>query len=328
MCRAEERAGTTRRLALGESALPSAEALARRTGASLTLVREARVSLSFGDPAADRQRTITQAEDYLAAFRDALVTRGLSAQTSVPFGGTAASWTVEEIGLQHADLVVMATHGRVGPDRWIHGSVAEAVVKRATAPVMLVRAAPVQPVAQHFDDSKPVLVVQLDGSEMAEAALTPALKLGQAIAARVVLIARLVSGALDALTRESVAEVLSRGSHAEGQTIDIEAVVSALHALSSREQRSARELHDLVSCEQELGDDATCLLLDSIACDSDKHVRTVNSLAHRLDVNGEARASAPATRRCSLSQIRNVCGSKRPCSFEIAAGGARSGFSV
>ena len=40
-----------------------------------------------------------------------------------------------------ADLIVMGTHGRDGIDHFLLGSVAEGVVRHATVPVMLVRAA-------------------------------------------------------------------------------------------------------------------------------------------------------------------------------------------
>jgi nucleotide-binding universal stress UspA family protein len=46
----------------------------------------------------------------------------------------AASWD--------ADLVVVGTHGRTGLDRFLLGSVAEAILRRSEVPVMLVRAAP------------------------------------------------------------------------------------------------------------------------------------------------------------------------------------------
>ena len=39
-----------------------------------------------------------------------------------------------------ADLIVLGTHGRRGMDRLVLGSVAEGVARRASAPVMLVRA--------------------------------------------------------------------------------------------------------------------------------------------------------------------------------------------
>jgi nucleotide-binding universal stress UspA family protein len=38
---------------------------------------------------------------------------------------------------EHADLVVLATHGRRGMDRFLHGSVAQAVLRHAGAPVLI-----------------------------------------------------------------------------------------------------------------------------------------------------------------------------------------------
>ena len=38
-----------------------------------------------------------------------------------------------------ADLIAMSTHGRSGPARWIIGSVAERVVRKAPCPVLTVR---------------------------------------------------------------------------------------------------------------------------------------------------------------------------------------------
>ena len=71
---------------------------------------------------------------------------------------------------RRADLVVMATHGRGGLDRWIIGSVADRVARMSTIPVMLIHPR---------DDSPPLpsdrsinrLIVPLDGSERAAQAL-------------------------------------------------------------------------------------------------------------------------------------------------------------
>jgi nucleotide-binding universal stress UspA family protein len=43
--------------------------------------------------------------------------------------------------LREGDLLAMASHGRSGPARWLLGSVAEEVTRRAECPVLLVRAA-------------------------------------------------------------------------------------------------------------------------------------------------------------------------------------------
>lgn len=42
------------------------------------------------------------------------------------------------------DLIVMATHGRTGLQRWVYGSVADKVLRGADLPVLLVRAYPTQ----------------------------------------------------------------------------------------------------------------------------------------------------------------------------------------
>ncbi len=40
----------------------------------------------------------------------------------------------------HIDLIVIATHGRSGVGRWVMGSVADRVLRAASAPVLMVRA--------------------------------------------------------------------------------------------------------------------------------------------------------------------------------------------
>ena len=107
---------------VGETALPYASALAERTGASLTLVRAARMPMGVGDRGIEYQRVIAEAEAYLSAQAAALTARGFAVQTGVPFGGSPAAWITEEVAMRHADLIVMATHDRSGPNRWLHGA--------------------------------------------------------------------------------------------------------------------------------------------------------------------------------------------------------------
>ena len=152
------------------AALPYAQAVATRTGARLILVRAAHLQRPLGN-ALDQQRVIAEAEDYLAVHGQKLAKHGFEVETGVPFGGAAANWIVEETDLRRADLVVMATHDRIGPDRWVHGSVAEVVVGRAHVPVLLVGPSHGAQLAERLTSERPVLVVPLDGSELAEAAL-------------------------------------------------------------------------------------------------------------------------------------------------------------
>jgi nucleotide-binding universal stress UspA family protein len=173
--------------ALSESALPYARAVAKRAAATLTLVRAAqRPARPLGDPAIDAQRAIMETEAYVDSLRSRLVDRGFNVQTGVASGGSIADGIIEEIGVRCPDLVVMASRDRRGPDRWAHGSVAEAVVNRGGAPVMLIRPGGLK--ADAIAEPHPVLIVTLDGSELAEEALPFASNLVSLLAAQVVLL--------------------------------------------------------------------------------------------------------------------------------------------
>jgi nucleotide-binding universal stress UspA family protein len=39
-----------------------------------------------------------------------------------------------------SDLIVVATHGRSGPSKWVWGSVAERILRSSCVPVLMVRA--------------------------------------------------------------------------------------------------------------------------------------------------------------------------------------------
>jgi nucleotide-binding universal stress UspA family protein len=70
---------------------------------------------------------------------------------------------------QQAGLIVMSTHGRSGLGRWIYGGVAECILRQSSIPVLLVPPAAERPLPQ---DRSLRLLVPLDGSELAEEALT------------------------------------------------------------------------------------------------------------------------------------------------------------
>src|SRR5437868_1796370 len=112
---------------VAEAALPYATALARRTGATLTLVRAARATghpFNAGDGQAE---AVAEAEIYLATKAGELAAQGFTVETGVPYG-TPSTWIPNEVELRKADMIVMATHDRTGPKRWMQGSVAETVV--------------------------------------------------------------------------------------------------------------------------------------------------------------------------------------------------------
>ena len=133
---------------LAERALASGEELARRLGAPLHLVRVADTTLlrfganeaaleyaALGGELAEEE---AEARRYLEPLRERLAAQGLTVTTEVR-RGLAGRELVAAAG--PGDLLVMTTHGRTGPARLLLGSVAEEVTRRATAPVLLIRAA-------------------------------------------------------------------------------------------------------------------------------------------------------------------------------------------
>jgi nucleotide-binding universal stress UspA family protein len=152
---------------LADRALPYATALARASGGTLMLVQAV-------DAMAVRPR---QAEE------PDLLARLQTATSALRAGGVQAEpylchLYMEEVGAgivrtgreRGADLIVMSTHGRSGLGRWIYGSVADAVLREAEVPVVLIPAA-----CQHRwpTDRKPRILVPLDGSNLATQALGP-----------------------------------------------------------------------------------------------------------------------------------------------------------
>jgi nucleotide-binding universal stress UspA family protein len=76
--------------------------------------------------------------NYLAENRGKLVARGLTVETKLEYGPPAES--ILRVGASiHADLIVMATHGRTGLPRLWLGSIAMKVVQASSLPVLLVR---------------------------------------------------------------------------------------------------------------------------------------------------------------------------------------------
>ena len=194
-----------------ERALPTATALARATGAGLVLVRTASASVPPGAHPADLQgrqiqkedlyvsadvggaglpaaqiRAVEEAELYLDGIADRLAEQGLQVEAAVPYAA-AAEGILTEIDVQSADLVVMCTHGRSGLGRWIFGSVAEEVLAHSPVPVLLVRPTGT-PVTLSAEPGKFRLLVPLDGSAFAEAALPHAAKLAQALGGSILLV--------------------------------------------------------------------------------------------------------------------------------------------
>jgi nucleotide-binding universal stress UspA family protein len=133
---------------VAESALPKASALARTLGVELNLLRvidlgrlEQYGGFGFGieyaalDLAVQDERVA--AREYLERVQQRLAGDGLRVTTEHREGLAAREIVA---ALRPGDLLVMASHGRTGVQRWFIGSVAEEVVRQAPVPVMLLRA--------------------------------------------------------------------------------------------------------------------------------------------------------------------------------------------
>jgi nucleotide-binding universal stress UspA family protein len=127
------------------------------------------------------RRASDRAHAYLVAIAQRLSHQGLTVHTRVQLGHPA-----EEIieAAHEFDLIAMGTYGRSGIGRWVHGSVADKVLRGATVPVLLIRAGQDRAVLP-----APVrrLLVPLDGSALAELALPLASDLAQRAGAEVIL---------------------------------------------------------------------------------------------------------------------------------------------
>jgi nucleotide-binding universal stress UspA family protein len=174
---------------LAEAALAYAQVIANRSGAGLALVRVVRATSGTGESRhAMLEGMLAEAHAQLARVAESLVQSGLDVETSVAYDGRAADWILEEVDAHGADLVAMATHGRTGSDRLVHGSTAESVVHGSTVPVMLVRSHDASLLAQRFAVSMPTVVVPLDGTPLGESALPFAQDLAETVGAQLRLI--------------------------------------------------------------------------------------------------------------------------------------------
>lgn len=130
-----------------DAALDYARDLARQFGASIDLVHvfddPFTAVAAVGDgtmlmPVEVRESLETYARDELRA-RHAVHADALPGSSEVLLTGSTARRLVEYAKENHADLIVMSTHGRTGLGHLLMGSVAEKVVRTAGCPVLTTR---------------------------------------------------------------------------------------------------------------------------------------------------------------------------------------------
>lgn len=128
-----------------ERAIEYAAALAKRLGTSVHLIHTLNgpaAMRGLWDPAVHdahrRERTYQAAKGRLAELAERLLPFATAVSAEVR-SGVAADEIVRAATDYGCDLIVMATHGRSGLPHLVRGSVAEAVIRRATCPVLTVR---------------------------------------------------------------------------------------------------------------------------------------------------------------------------------------------
>lgn len=216
--------------------------------------------------------------------------------TTAVLDGAPADRLAAEAEARGAELIVMTTHGRGGFARSWLGSVADETVRRAAAPVLMIRPAvaegeddgPAAVVAPVIDPGTVVIepaaalrlrrvVVPLDGSRLAEEILDPAMRLGVPgettyVLLRVVLPATVPTVPLPGVTPSDAADYLEGVAERVRATgFPVDTVVEAADDPARGVLRAAVDRRaDLVAISTHARSGIARLLLGSVA---DKVVR-------------------------------------------------------
>ncbi len=181
-----------------ERSLPLARALAQATGATLYVVHvhvpyqpeHLLSNTQFHYEGLDLweydEHRLEVEREYLEEVASRLKEKGLQVQTALLENGRVAEALAEHARAVEADLILMTTHGHGGVKRLWLGSVADALVRLTTRPLLVLH--------PHGPDALPPpvegfahLLVALDGSPRSEAILGPAAALARATGARMTL---------------------------------------------------------------------------------------------------------------------------------------------
>ena len=177
--------GSTR----AEQALPVAARIARATDGSMLLVQVVNQPIDYSGGWAPLvageiiEVEMDGATDYLKAVAASQILAGIETRTEVSLG-MPAQYLIAVTEAHESDLVVLCSHGRTGLTRWALGSVAHSLVHQSAVPVLVLRQEEALSLLANGEQPRPLrTLVPLDGSPLAEAALSPAAHLTAALAA-------------------------------------------------------------------------------------------------------------------------------------------------
>jgi nucleotide-binding universal stress UspA family protein len=177
---------------LAEQAIPVALEIARRAESTvrLVLVHRELSPLLIMEPAEVYTRTVLAfykyESDYLRRLAEQVEEKLGRPVTTAALKGPVLSTLTDYLADIGPDLVIMTTHGRGGIRRAWLGSVTDHLIRTSKVPVLCVRAREGE---VSLDQVRaPEILVPLDGSPLAEAALEPVAALARLWDARVSLV--------------------------------------------------------------------------------------------------------------------------------------------
>src|SRR5207249_4504055 len=154
--------------------------LAQASGGTVLLLQIVNPTTDFGAYPAIDQRGIErvidaaceQARNYLSSVASSSSFTDVHTETEVRVGQPAETILSRA---ERGDLLVICSHRRTGFKRWTLGSIAERIAQQAPIPVLIVYEGG-STLAEETEEPLRILI-PLDGSELAKAAIAPAIQL-------------------------------------------------------------------------------------------------------------------------------------------------------
>jgi nucleotide-binding universal stress UspA family protein len=122
-----------------QEAMSWATSLARDSGATLLIMHVEEPPMAYGGGELYIDVQDNEREDLKKALVNVVPLDHQVAFEHKLLVGDPATAIVETADNEHADLIVMGTHGRTGLTRLLMGSVAESVVRKAKCPVLTIK---------------------------------------------------------------------------------------------------------------------------------------------------------------------------------------------
>ena len=170
---------------LAEGALPMASEMARVERTHLVLVSVWEPPGSALAPAVGMELE-ARAQDYFQTYLDGVRSKLQRKEIrNIVLCGDPCDEILAEAESTGARMIVAASHGRSGVSRWLYGSTTNRLVHESPVPVLVVG-----PKALELPSRSPVghIMVPLDGSPLAEAAIDSGVALAKAFGAKLSLV--------------------------------------------------------------------------------------------------------------------------------------------